>query len=139
MTPSWFTRELTAGDSGRDVAVVQRLLGLSVSGEWGDHTTVALRGAQRAARIAPTGVVDEETATMLGERATSGLTPDWFTRPVHPGSDDIAVDAVSSALGLVSGASNREWDSAVRRFQSQYGLDLTGVVDEATARLIGDV
>ena len=75
---------------------------------------------------------------MLGERATSGLTPDWFTRPVHPGSDDIAVSIVGSALG-VPAATGLEWASAVRRLQSAHGLDLTGVVNEATAKLIGDM
>lgn len=139
MTPSWFTRELAEGDTGRDVGVVQRLLGLRISGEWGDHTTVAVRGAQAAAQLPTTGIVDDATATMLGEQATHGLTPTWFTKPVHPGSDDIAVSIVASALGLNPASTALEWASAVRRLQSANGLALTGVVDIATATTIGDI
>ena len=124
--PSWFYRDIFAGDTGKDVLAVQRLVGGLSTGVMDEDTIARVRGVQRAARSPVTGVVDADTALALGERATQGLVPEWFE------AGDLSV--------LPTLLRCREWDvaNALRRFQSHHHIYPTGEVDEATAIALGD-
>ena len=60
------------GDHGPDVAVVQRLLRLRHDGFFEPDLEVKLRTFQLQRGLHPHGVVDEETAGLLGELPSAG-------------------------------------------------------------------
>jgi len=126
--PSWFAREIGYGDEGDDVKIVQRKVDAPVTGVFDDETAARVRGVQKKMAKKQTGVVDASTAEKLGEKATAGQVPARF------GSDGAEL-RVREILRL----SNIEpLDSALRRFQSQIGLDVHGELDEATAVALAD-
>ncbi|PVU81533.1 hypothetical protein DDP54_15475 (plasmid) [Cellulomonas sp. WB94] len=128
MTPHWFTRPLAAGDVGPDVAVVQRKLGAVPDGVFTSGLAAVVRGFQATRGRSATGQVDEDTAAALGEEAGYGRIPDWYGTDQGPG-------VVADLLGVTSPDDVRD---AVKRFQGNSGLPVTGVVDELTARKLGD-
>lgn len=126
--PLWWSRPIVEGDTGRDVAIVQRKLGLLPTGTADASLPLVIRGFQKALRLPPTGVVDEATAAELGELEGFGLLPLWFTHPaVNPGDP-----AYQHALDLL-GATGVD---GLKRFQGNHKLPPTGVVDATTARLL---
>ena len=127
MTPTWYRRPLKAGDRGNDVLIVQRLLGLPLSGVLDEPTRIIVRGLQRQLRLPATGDVEELTAVALGEQEGFGLLPEWWTGDVGPGDPqwDYALELIGA-----------EDVDGLRRFQGNHRLPPTGVVDEETARLI---
>lgn len=128
MTPHWFTRPLADSDVGPDVAVVQRKLGVVPDGVFTSGLAEVVRGFQDRRGLPATGFVDEDTAMVLGEEAGYGRVPDWYGTDQGPG-------VVADLLGVTSPDDVRD---AVKRFQGNSGLPVTGVVDEATARKLGD-
>lgn len=126
-TPVWWSRPIVEGDQGRDVAIVQRKLGLLATGHATPDLPLVVRGFQKGVRLPATGVVDEATAMELGEQEGFGLLPVWWSGPISPGGDgyDKAL-AVLGATGV----------DGVRRFQGNHRLPPTGVIDETTARLL---
>lgn len=126
--PMWFERPLVEGDQGRAVLIVQRKLGLLPTGVMDAATVLTVRGFQRGAGLTPNGAVDELTARALGEQEGFGLLPSWWEEPgVGPDSPHYA-----HALELL-GVDNID---GLKRFQGNYHLPPTGVVDETTARLL---
>jgi peptidoglycan hydrolase-like protein with peptidoglycan-binding domain len=126
--PAWFSRPLSLGDEGDDVKIVQRKVQAQITGTYDEPTAARVRGVQRKMGKKQTGVVDADTAADLGEKPDAGQVPGWFGQP---GQDD----RVREILRL----SNIEpLDSAVRRFQSDLGMELTGEVDEKVAVAIAD-
>lgn len=124
--PLWWSRPLKAGDSGPDVEVVQRKLGMVVTGVYDDTTASAVRGAQRQVGLEPTGVVYPSTAEALGPQAGDGLVPDWYKgEPLLPGTQH---------WRLVMGDRDEAW---LRRFQGNHGLPPDGVITERVAVLLG--
>lgn len=107
-----------------ETARVQRRLGLTPNGVEDAALREATRDFQRRKGLVVTGEIDDRTAMALAGLATDGLLPAWFGTPDE-------ADYVAARLGGSD-------PDAVRRFQSAAGLPLTGVVDEATARRIGD-
>lgn len=67
LVPDWYVRPLALGDLGEDVEQVRHLLGLSRAGVFDAELDSRVRRYQSQQRIAPTGVVDEATATRLGD------------------------------------------------------------------------
>lgn len=68
MKPAWFVRDIIvpANDAERDaVRVAQRALRLSPTGEMDEATKASLRGAQRLFKIPVTGTLDEATAVVI--------------------------------------------------------------------------
>lgn len=131
MLPNWFTRPLTVGDRGSDVAVVQRKMFVMPTGEFDEGLAAVVRGYQSVMHLHTSGVVDELTAEALGEEAGADLLPDWYKgQPVYPGIQ--GWDVVVRLLGAKTDAV-----AALRRFQGNHGLRPTGVVDEWTARKLG--
>ena len=129
MTPRWFTRVLVGGETGRDVTVIQRKLGLS-SGVYDDSTMAHVRGFQQQRGLAGDGVCDALTASALGEAADHALPPEWFTRTLGPGFSGEDVAGLREALGLSPGtAYDRETIQAVRRLRSATGLPLSDLAD----------
>lgn len=136
-TPKWWSDPLTP----EGIAVVQRKLGAEVTGVWDDDTEARVRGLQMARKRKPTGEVDEQTAEDLGEEATVGMTPEWFTGDLALGDISPAVHKVRCRLGVPHKGDDRfdpDVEKAVRRFQSGHQLPVTGVVDEATAVALGE-
>ena len=129
MTPRWFTRVLAGGETGRDVTVIQRKLGLS-SGVYDDSTMAHVRGFQHQRGLAGDGVCDALTAAALGEAADHALPPEWFTRTLEPGFSGEDVAGLRESLGLPPGTTyDRETIQAVRRLRSAAGLPLSDVAD----------
>ena len=137
--PAWWTRTIEAKDTGADVAVVQRRLGAYQTGEYDEQTQQLVRGLQKAKGLEVTGSVDKETAIAVGERKRKGLTPGWFTRTIRLWDEGDDVREARKALGFTNGDNRHDPDSeaAVRRYQSEHGLALTGEIDEGIAKAIG--
>lgn len=106
------------------IARFQRRLGLRATGIADADMESAIRGFQRARGLVITGELDQRTVAALGSVPTAGLLPEWY-------GTEIQDTVVAARIGGSDEAS-------IRRFQSAAGLPLTGLVDEATARRIGD-
>lgn len=139
MIPSWYRRVIQEGDTGSDVRVVRRKLGLNPDGPF-DRTVI-----ERINGLMPktdkTNVVDEVVATIIGETeaAKAGVAPEWFVRPLERHNIGEDVRTLRSLLGIAD--DNRfehDCEAAVRRFQSAQGFETTGKVDEALALKIGE-
>lgn len=131
--PKWYTRPLVAGESGRDVDVVQRKLGI-LSGVYDDATRALVRGYQRRLGLEPDGVVGPLTAGALGEAADHALPPIWFERTLEAGFMGKDVAGLREALALPEGEVYDDLTRrAVLRYQSSRGLPLTGIVDLSVA------
>jgi hypothetical protein len=107
---------------------VQRKLAAPLTGVFDDDTAARVRGVQKMARKKQTGVVDADTAEAIGEKATAGLMPEWL-------GTGRADQRVRDLLGL---SMLEPLADALLRYQSENGLDLSGELDEATARLLAD-
>ena len=101
--------------------IPQRRLGLRFDAP-ADAMAEAVRQFQQGHGLLVTGVLDPETELALDRIPTFDLVPWWFGKPWQN-------EVVTSRLGDEDG---------VRRFQSAVGLEPTGVVDELTARRMGD-
>jgi hypothetical protein len=76
-------------------------------------------------------------STHSSERAKS---PHWFTRDLLPGDESPAVDVVQTRLRCQrTGVYDPSTQAKVRGFQRLMNLPVTGLVDDRTARAIGDV
>lgn len=129
MSTKWYRRELDLGDRGEDVKIVQKKVGSAVTGVYDDATAARVRGVEKTmGRKKQTGVVDAEVAAKLGEKATVGQVPDWF------GTDE-QDQRVRDILGL---SMLEPLDEAVRRCQSENGMELTGRVTSEFAVWLAD-
>lgn len=136
MTPIWFHRPLTGGESGHDVAVVNRKLGVPAD-DYGSETIAHVRGLQAAHGLEVTGVVDADVAEILGEAADHGIPPEWFYRTVRLGDTGEDVAALRRRLLSDDGeVFDDQLHRAVLRLQSARGFPLTGSVDESLALLL---
>lgn len=138
MTPKWYHRLLIGGESGPDVDVLHRKLGI-VDTHYGEASRQMVRGIQQMLGVDVTGVLDPVTATALGEAADADLVPEWFTRQLHVGCEGEDVLSLRERLLPESGGSTQfdtELHNAVLRFQSSRGLPLTGKVTEEIALLL---
>ena len=138
--PVWWTRDLTIGDEGDDVRIVQRKVDAPVTGTYDDDTAARVRGVQRRMGKKQNGVVDAEVAEKLGDKATKGQVPNWFSETCEHGCACPAVAQVRILLGQPNLPVYLDHDlsAAVRRFQSANGLEVNGTVDEATAVALAD-
>jgi murein L,D-transpeptidase YcbB/YkuD len=138
--PSWFKRTIRPGDTGPDVKVVLRKLGLDPEEPFGDLAAVRIKGVARSLGIfAHDGDVDERIASVLGEAAATeaGLLPEWFS--LRLGDTGTIVARAARLLGQDGDVFTEEMESAVRRLQSTSRIEPTGVLDAETARLLGDL
>lgn len=142
-TPLWFKREINIGDEGPDVAVVRRKLGLPDDGPYDRIVAERIRGMAKHLIVNTAGEVNAEVAAVLGESAANkaGLTPTWYERDLQLWFEGDDVLALRKVLGVANVEDNRydpDLESAVRRFQSAQGLEITGLVDAELAILIGE-
>lgn len=107
-----------------ETAIVQRALGLRPDGLPSEELTEAVRNFQQAHGLVVTGRIDPLTRSRIGATATYGLVPLWF-------ETDWQDEAVAERLGSCD-------PDTIRRLQSAAGLRPTGLIDEQTARTIGD-
>lgn len=137
-TPKWYRRLLVGGESGPDVDVLHRKLGI-VGTNYGEASRQMVRGVQQMIGVEVTGVLDPVTAERLGEAADSHLVPVWYTRILKTGCEGEDVLSLRERLLPGSGGSvcfDEELRNAVLRFQSARGLHLTGIVTEEMALLL---
>lgn len=119
------------------MAIVQRKVGAMPTGIFDEETAARVRGVQLVRRKRATGVVDAGTAEALGE--SPRVVPEWFIRRLELWFEGPDVLALRARLGLPTN-DNRytpDVEAAVRRYQSEHGLALNGLVDEEMARHIG--
>lgn len=138
MTPKWYHRLLIGGESGPDVEILHRKLGI-VDTHYGEASRQMVRGIQQVLGIDVTGVLDPDTATYLGEAADSHLVPEWFGRTLSLGDEGKDVLALRERLSPDMSDCvlfDDELHRAVLRFQSSRGLPLTGKVTEEMALLL---
>lgn len=140
MTPVWFHREIVEGDEGDDVVIVQRKLLAPLTGVMDRNTITRVRGFQRKHELEETGTVTKKTAEKLGEKQSKGTVPDWFTDTVDLGHSGPAVTAVRHALRQANLPVHYDpaLADAVRRFQAEAGLKVSGKVDRKTAIALAD-
>lgn len=127
--------------AGPDVQAVRRKLGLS-PGSYDRTAVERVKGLMAKLGYASDGEIDRFAAIQIGETAVNdaGLEPTWYRRPVGLWDEGEDVRAVRGILGL-GGEDNRydpDCEAAVRRFQSSKSLDVTGEIDEKTAKLLGE-
>lgn len=137
MIPLWYRRVIQEGDTGPDVVIVRRKLGLVPDGPFDRSVIERVRGMTND----KTAIVDEVVATLIGESEANkaGLLPEWFVRPLE--RHDIGEDVRALRRILDVWDDNRfehDLEDAVRRFQSAHDLVPDGKVDERLARLLGD-
>lgn len=139
MTPAWFSYPLIEGDTGEAVLIIQRKLKVPMTGLMDLTTCARLRGFQRWLGLEETGAVDRRTAEALGDKASVGSAPAWFSRPLSVGDHGPDVAHLCSDLGLLPHTRfTPDVSQAVRRFQSSAGLTPTGTVCRDTATALAD-
>jgi len=138
--PDWYDHELEVGDRHRSVAVVQRKLGIPITGIYDQTTAAVVRGFQMARKLKKTGTVNVPTAASLGDRATRGLTPEWWRRPLQLWDTGDDCKALNAALNLPpTDRFTPDTEAAIRRYQSSNNLPVTGMCHEEIAKMLGDL
>lgn len=140
MTPAWFVRVIVEGDEGDDVLIVQRKLGAPMTGVYDQNTMARVRGLQKRHGLEESGMTNEDTAGVVGEKESKGQVPEWYTRSLSEGASGKDVAALRIALKQpnLPDYFDKDLGAAVRRFQSAVGLKPTGKVSRATAVALGD-
>lgn len=138
--PVWFHRDLSLGDEGEDVKIVQRKVDAPMSGTYDDETAARVRGVQKKVGLPQSGEVDADVAKVLGEKPGAGQKPEWYNHPVKRGD---LCECVARVRVLLRQANlpvdfDQDLEDVVRRFQSEHELPLTGEVDEDLATLLND-
>jgi peptidoglycan hydrolase-like protein with peptidoglycan-binding domain len=151
-TTTEYSITLSAGDTGRQVELLQRALDIPVDGIYGPETEAAVRSFQASRGLTVDGIVGPLTSAALrggapvaasassGQRAfASDFTPadsETGSEPGVGGGD--AVARLQHALHLpTDGDFGPETEAAVRRLQARHGLTVDGVVGPATWGVIG--
>jgi peptidoglycan hydrolase-like protein with peptidoglycan-binding domain len=138
--PAWWYRDIDDGDQGEDVLIVQRKVDAPMTGTFDAETKARVRGVQRRRKRKETGVVDAGTAEVLGEKPGHGQKPSWFDEDCKAGCSCPAVAQLRILLRQPNLPTyfDKDLEDAVRRYQSAEGLEVTGVVDLATATALAN-
>ncbi|CAA9210768.1 MAG: hypothetical protein AVDCRST_MAG76-102 [uncultured Acidimicrobiales bacterium] len=143
---------LSLGDQGQEVKLVQRRLRVAVDGRFGPRTRRAVQALQRAAGLAPDGVVGPLTWAALGQAGGTGSGAAWG-RTLPPGTSgrpDLSLGASGPAVaeaqrllttrGFRTTADGRFGPSthaSVVAFQRRRNLTADGVVGPLTWTALG--
>lgn len=142
--PLWYRRVIREGMTGDDVNVVRRKLGLD-EGSYDRAAIERVIGLASKHSQKSDGNVSPAVADMLGESAANeaDMLPAWYERELGPkdmfsaSGEDVRQLRGRLALDVGDDRFTPEVEGAIKRFQSHYGLEPTGVVDERTAKLLG--
>jgi peptidoglycan hydrolase-like protein with peptidoglycan-binding domain len=135
--------ELSEGDEGRQVELLQQALGIGADGVFGPETEEAVQHFQAQHGLTIDGVVGSQTwAALRGRTPARASVADVSSGESSPssaaGSEGGAVARLQSALHLTAdGNFGPETEAAIRRLQARHGLTVDGVVGPATWSLIG--
>lgn len=138
--PSWYTRPIGPGDTGPDVTVALRKLGLNPDEPYGDLAVTRVRGIARTfGTFDHDGVLDERIAAMLGEAeiTKAGALPAWFC--LKSGDSGTQVAAAARLLHVGGTEFGDDLEDACRRFQSSRRITPSGVIDAETAMALGEL
>ncbi|MGZ4629141.1 peptidoglycan-binding domain-containing protein [Oryzihumus sp.] len=132
------------GQSSPDIALAQKLLGITADGQFGGGTRAALLAWQRSHGVPVTGVLDKATWARLapGAPVATTPTPTPATPTTYPtfrqGQSSPTIAIAQHALGVTAdGAFGPVTFKALVAWQTSHGVPVTGVLDAATwARLV---
>lgn len=116
------------GAFSKDVALIQRRLGLLPTGYYDDQTQSAVMAFQLRHGLRISGTLTEATSLAIRGLVRAGCRPLWAD-----GSE-----VVREARRRLGASPDEDLGAAVRRFQSARGLRLSGLLDDATVQAIGD-
>lgn len=134
------------GDTGALVKIVQqRLGGLTVDGSFGPKTLAAVKAYQKAHKLLVDGAVGPAMWTALGGYPGTPGTGSGsggsctVSATLRYGATGSSVRTLQSELGglSVDGSFGPRTLAAVKAFQKEKGLPVTGVVDAATWKALG--
>jgi peptidoglycan hydrolase-like protein with peptidoglycan-binding domain len=134
--------ELSEGDEGRQVELLQQALGIGVDGVFGPETEEAVQHFQAQHGLTIDGVVGSQTwAALRGRtpaRASVADVSSGESSSSSEGSEGGAIARLQSALHVsADGSFGPETEAAVRRLQARHGLTVDGIVGPATWNVIG--
>ncbi len=135
--------ELSEGDEGRQVELLQQALGLGVDGVFGAETEEAVQHFQAQHGLTIDGIVGSQTWAALRGRtparaSVADISSGASSASSGNGSEGGAVARLQSALHLsADGNFGPETEAAIRRLQARHGLTVDGVVGPATWHVIG--
>ena len=130
---------LHAGDSSPAVATLQRLLGVRVTGFFGDETKAAVLRFQQSHGIPTTGVVASLTWGALGQSVQPGPTGPRPNLSLGMQNPWVTVLQQKLKMPTVTGYFGPVTLSYVKALQQRAKLPQTGVVDKRTWRKVGKV
>jgi peptidoglycan hydrolase-like protein with peptidoglycan-binding domain len=150
-TTTEYSITLSAGDTGRQVELLQRALGIPADGIFGPETEAAVQHFQAGKGLTVDGIVGPLTSAALrgapasASAASAGHTEFASDTEGAAGSSEQqtlvsgnAVARLQQALHLpVDGDFGPETEASIRRLQARHGLTVDGVVGPATWSAIG--
>lgn len=136
---TWFRRDLSLGDRGPDVEIVQRKLRCWQNGIYDFETAARVRRLQNRLGAPVTGIVDADTAEALGDLPTAFHVPSWYVREMHLGDTGEDVAMLRTMLGLRPiNQFDQVCEDAVRRLQSQHEVTPDGRANIDVAVWLGE-
>ena len=150
-TSTEYSITLSAGDTGRQVELLQRALSIPVDGIFGPETEAAVQHFQASRGLSVDGIVGPLTSAALRGGAPAAasvaghteLASDTESAASGPSSEQAliggsAVARLQQALHLpVDGDFGPETEASIRRLQTRHGLTVDGIVGPATWSAIG--
>ena len=141
--PPYPGRPLELGDSGSNVIIWQRALGIQADGYFGSATLSATKawqyrngvtadgvvGASSWLKMFPGAEVTEDASPDPGESGFDGEAPPYPGRPLRVGSQGTHVIVWQRALGIpADGHFGSQTSQATREWQRANGLEVDGIV-----------